>query len=105
MTFAVNYVGHPFNKGIMKNRGMSAALRYGGALFVVLTLDLVPGLGGLLSLVPVPYPLNVQMVSYSGLAFGATLWWEYLLRTVFPAPRPPEKAHLRYLTKGKKAAA
>lgn len=38
MTFAVNYVGHPFNSSLVENRGLFNSLRISAAfLFVVAT--------------------------------------------------------------------
>lgn len=39
MTFAVNYVGHPFNNSIAENKGMYAILQYSAIGYCVLVLD------------------------------------------------------------------
>jgi hypothetical protein len=57
-TFAVNYQGRPFNTGVMENKAMGNMLMYGSMLFVVLALDLVPGLASGLSLVCPPAVLS-----------------------------------------------
>lgn len=45
-TFAVNYVGHPFNTGLAQNSGMSKSLRYGGCFLVLLISEAIPQLNG-----------------------------------------------------------
>lgn len=50
-TFAVNYQGEPFNIPLRLNRGLNIVVQYGAALYGILTLDIVPGLAGLFSLV------------------------------------------------------
>lgn len=43
-TFAVNYVGHPFNEGLSENTGMKRSLTYAAAFLTVLVLEVVPPL-------------------------------------------------------------
>ena len=50
-TFGVNYVGEPFNSSITTNKGLWGVLRWGALFYVVLVLDLVPGLAGGIKLV------------------------------------------------------
>lgn len=50
-TFAANYQGEPFNLPIRLNRGLANVLQFGGLLFVILTIDMIPGIAALFSLV------------------------------------------------------
>jgi magnesium-transporting ATPase (P-type) len=43
-TFAVNYVGHPFNESLRENRGMRMSLTYAGGFLLLLVLEVVPQL-------------------------------------------------------------
>ena len=43
MTFAVNYVGAPFNTPLRENKAFAASVQWSAALFVLLVLDLPPG--------------------------------------------------------------
>lgn len=41
-TFAVNYVGHPFNSSLKENTGMARSLRYGSCFLALLVSEIVP---------------------------------------------------------------
>lgn len=43
MTFAVNYVGAPFNTPLEENRLFAASVRWSGALYVALVIDIPRG--------------------------------------------------------------
>lgn len=43
-TFAVNYVGHPFNESLADNKGMSNSLRMSSMFLLVVVLEAVPQL-------------------------------------------------------------
>ncbi|EFJ41014.1 hypothetical protein VOLCADRAFT_107850 [Volvox carteri f. nagariensis] len=96
MTFAVNYVGHPFNTSIVENRNLFNSLRISAAFLFVVAAELVPGLNSSFGMVPIPHHIKVQLV---GLSFGAfLLTWhlERILRALFPAPVPPPKGYQSY---------
>ena len=52
-TFAVNYMGHPFNTSLEENGGMAIALRWGAIGFVLACLNIIPYTDWALSLVRV----------------------------------------------------
>ncbi len=54
MTFAVNYVGHPFNTSIRENTGLFNCLRTSSAFLFLVTFELVPGLNGSIGMVAIP---------------------------------------------------
>jgi hypothetical protein len=43
-TFAVNYVGHPFNESLGDNKGMRTSLTWSSLFLLVLVLETVPAL-------------------------------------------------------------
>jgi len=43
MTFAVNYVGEPFNTPLEENRLFAASVRWSAALYVALVIDIPRG--------------------------------------------------------------
>lgn len=43
-TFAVNYIGHPFNTSLQQNPGMRTSLTYSSLFLLVLIAELVPAL-------------------------------------------------------------
>jgi hypothetical protein len=43
-TFAVNYVGHPFNESITENSGMFNSVKWAACFLLVLVMELVPSL-------------------------------------------------------------
>lgn len=64
MTFAVNYVGFPFNTPIKENKTLFKTLVYSSIFTVLLALDIVPGLQGHFSLVNIPEPLLSQVCEF-----------------------------------------
>lgn len=50
-TFAVNYLGHPFNQSLLENTKLALALRWGTLGFIAATVNIVPGTDWALSLV------------------------------------------------------
>ncbi len=43
MTFAVNYVGEPFNTPLLENRMFAASVRWSAALYIALVIDIPRG--------------------------------------------------------------
>ena len=62
MTFAVNYVGAPFATPLSENKLFAVSVRYSVGMFVILTLDIVYGLTGWFSLVPLPWKYEISDV-------------------------------------------
>jgi cation-transporting ATPase 13A1 len=94
MTFAVNYVGRPFNTPLAQNKMFAASVRWSAAAYVLLVADLVPGLAGWFSLVELPRALKAEMLGLAGAAFVACTAIERGARAAFPAREPPEKGGL-----------
>eukprot|EP00271_Cylindrocystis_brebissonii_P001230 TRINITY_DN11558_c0_g1_i1.p1 TRINITY_DN11558_c0_g1~~TRINITY_DN11558_c0_g1_i1.p1 ORF type:complete len:1051 (-),score=197.83 TRINITY_DN11558_c0_g1_i1:735-3746(-) len=89
-TFAVNYIGHPFNQSIRENKPFYYALSGAAIFFTVLLSDLFRDLNSWMKLVPLPQPFGVMLLGKAGLMMVACYAWEHFLRWVFPV-----KSHSR----------
>ncbi|XP_022718452.1 probable manganese-transporting ATPase PDR2 isoform X3 [Durio zibethinus] len=87
-TFAVNYMGHPFNQSIPENKPFLYALVAAVGFFVVITSDLFRDLNDWLKLVPLPMGLRDKLLLWALLMFLGCYAWERLLRWVFPGKIP-----------------
>ncbi|KAF8062935.1 PDR2 [Scenedesmus sp. PABB004] len=95
-TFAVNYVGHPFNTSLADNAGMAKSLRGSAAFLGVLVLEWFPPLNESFGLVPIPLHLRAALAAGVAAVVVSTFAWEHGLRAAFPAPRPPPKGYLAH---------
>ncbi|KAL3700999.1 hypothetical protein R1sor_019021 [Riccia sorocarpa] len=87
-TFAVNYIGHPFNQSIRENRPFYFALTSAAIFFTALLSDLFRSLNNSLRLVPLPQPYGRQVLVYAGAMVAGCYLWEHFLRWLFPPPSP-----------------
>ena len=87
-TFAVNYIGHPFNQSIRENRPFYYALTSAAVFFTVLTSDVFRSLNSAMKLVPLPQPFGVTLLLMAGLMMVLCYGWEHFLRRMFPV-KPP----------------
>ncbi|GLU21393.1 hypothetical protein SLE2022_375350 [Rubroshorea leprosula] len=87
-TFAVNYMGHPFNQSISENKPFLYALGAAVGFFTVITSDLFRGLNDWLKLVPLPVGLRDKLLLWALLMFLSCYSWERLLRWAFPGKIP-----------------
>lgn len=83
-TFAVNYMGHPFNQSIRENKPFFYALIAGAGFFTVIASDLFRDLNDSLKLVPLPQGLRDKLLIWASLMFIICYSWERLLRWAFP---------------------
>ncbi|CAK8568023.1 unnamed protein product [Lathyrus sativus] len=90
-TFAVNYMGHPFNQSISENRPFRYALFAAVVFFTVITSDLFRDLNDWLKLVPLPVGLRNKLLIWAFLMFFICYSWERLLRWAFPGKVPAWK--------------
>lgn len=90
-TFAVNYMGHPFNQSISENRPFRYALIAAAGFFTVITSDLFRDLNDWLKLVPLPVGLRDKLLLWAFLMFFVCYAWERLLRWAFPGKVPAWK--------------
>jgi cation-transporting ATPase 13A1 len=94
-TFAVNYMGHPFNQSISENKPFLYALLGAVGFFTVITSDLFRNLNDWLKLVPLPGGLRDKLLVWAFLMFLACYSWERLLRWAFPGKIPAWKKRQR----------
>lgn len=94
-TFAVNYMGHPFNQSVMENKPFLYALLSAVGFFVVITSDLFRNLNDSLKLVPLPVGLRNKLLVWAFVMFLACYSWERLLRWAFPGKIPAWKKRQR----------
>ncbi|CAO2833629.1 unnamed protein product [Amaranthus hypochondriacus] len=87
-TFAVNYMGHPFNQSITENKPFLYALVAAVGFFVVISSDLFRSLNDSLKLVPMPPALRDKLLIWAFVMFLCCYFWERLLRWVFPGKMP-----------------
>ncbi|XP_022859670.1 probable manganese-transporting ATPase PDR2 [Olea europaea var. sylvestris] len=87
-TFAVNYMGHPFNQSISENKPFLYALLGAVGFFTVITSDLFRDLNDWLKLVPLPRALRDKLMIWALLMFLCCYTWERLLRWAFPGKMP-----------------
>lgn len=87
-TFAVNYMGHPFNQSITENKPFLYALLAAVGFFTVITSDLLRDLNDWLKLVPLPPGLRNKLLVGAFVMFLICYMWERLLRWAFPGKIP-----------------
>ncbi|GAB2291508.1 Probable manganese-transporting ATPase pdr2 [Dionaea muscipula] len=97
-TFAVNYMGHPFNQSISENKPFRYALVAGVVFFSAITSDLFRDLNDWLKLVPLPSGLRDKLLIWAFLMFMGCYMWERLLRWAFPGKMPAWKKRQRLAT-------
>ncbi|XP_031484835.1 probable manganese-transporting ATPase PDR2 [Nymphaea colorata] len=94
-TFAVNYMGHPFNQSIRENKPFLYALTMAVVFFTAITSDLFRSLNDWLKLVPLPQPFGTKLLGWAMLMMVSCLLWERLLRWAFPGKMPSRKRRQR----------
>ncbi|KAI9114351.1 hypothetical protein K1719_014579 [Acacia pycnantha] len=99
-TFAVNYMGHPFNQSISENKPFRYALVAAVIFFTVITSDLFRALNDWLKLVPLPEGLRDKLLIWAALMFLVCYSWERLLRWAFPGKIPAWKKRQRLAASG-----
>ncbi|CAH8303974.1 unnamed protein product [Eruca vesicaria subsp. sativa] len=97
-TFAVNYMGHPFNQSIRENKPFFYALIAGAGFFTVIASDLFRDLNDSLKLVPLPEGMRDKLLLWALLMFVICYSWERLLRWAFPGKIPSWKHKQRSVT-------
>lgn len=90
-TFAVNYMGHPFNQSISENKPFRYALLGAVCFFTIITSDLFRDLNDWLKLVPLPVGLRNKLLIWAFLMFSCCYVWERMLRWAFPGRIPSWK--------------
>ncbi|XP_023890076.2 LOW QUALITY PROTEIN: probable manganese-transporting ATPase PDR2 [Quercus suber] len=94
-TFAVNYMGHPFNQSVSENKPFLYALLAAVGFFTVIASDLFRDLNDWLKLVPLPVGLRNKLLIWALLMYLACYSWERFLRWAFPGKVPAWKKRQR----------
>ncbi|KAM1366232.1 hypothetical protein ACFX2I_044366 [Malus domestica] len=94
-TFAVNYMGHPFNQSVTENKPFLYAIVAAAGFFTVITSDLFRDLNDWLRLVPLPVGLRNKLLLWALLMFVSCYSWEKFLRWAFPGKIPAWKKRQR----------
>eukprot|EP00897_Mesotaenium_endlicherianum_P008584 jgi/Mesen1/7754/ME000407S06956 len=106
-TFAVNYIGHPFNQSIRENKPFYYALTSAAVFFTVVTSDVFRQLNDGLELVKLPQPFGVQVLGMAGLMIAGCYAWEHFMKLLFPLKRQSvstiQREESLRLEQGKKA--
>ncbi|XP_038988652.1 probable manganese-transporting ATPase PDR2 [Phoenix dactylifera] len=97
-TFAVNYMGHPFNQSISENKPFRYALFAAVGFFTVITSDLFRDLNDWLKLEPLPDGMRDKLMLWAALMFLGCYGWERLLRWAFPGKMPAWKRRQKQAT-------
>uniref|UniRef100_A0A0E0L2C5 Cation-transporting ATPase n=2 Tax=Oryza punctata TaxID=4537 RepID=A0A0E0L2C5_ORYPU len=87
-TFAVNYMGHPFNQSITENKPFKYALYAAVAFFTVITSDMFRDLNDYMKLEPLPEGMRGKLMLWAILMFCGCYGWERILRWAFPGKMP-----------------
>ncbi|KAK3135708.1 hypothetical protein QOZ80_5BG0422460 [Eleusine coracana subsp. coracana] len=87
-TFAVNYMGHPFNQSISENKPFKYALYGAVAFFTVITSDMFRDLNDYMKLEPLPEGMRGKLMLWALLMFCCCYVWERFLRWALPGKMP-----------------
>ncbi|EMS47412.1 putative cation-transporting ATPase [Triticum urartu] len=87
-TFAVNYMGHPFNQSISENKPFKYALYSAVVFFTVITSDMFRDLNDYMKLEPLPEGMRGKLLLWAMLMFCGCYGWERFLRWAFPGKMP-----------------
>ncbi|EPS67029.1 hypothetical protein M569_07746, partial [Genlisea aurea] len=101
-TFAVNYMGHPFNQSIRQNRPFAIALAAAAAFFAAVASDAIRSLNDWLGLVPLPEELRNRLLIYAAAMLAVCYGWEGVLRRLFPGRMPAWRKKQRKIVTEKK---
>jgi len=93
-TFAVNYVGRPFNVSLTEHKMFFYTLLAAGGFYVLAVTQGLPPLNDAVELVALPPWLQVQLLLAAAGDLLATTAIERAARAAFPAPTPPSKEAL-----------
>lgn len=97
VTFAVNYVGAPFQTPLLENTGMITSLRISCFALGVVVSGVVPMLNERVQLVPIPMDLKLELLFGLAVVVGGSLAAEWSLREYYPAYAPPRKGYMNWL--------
>lgn len=97
ITFAVNYIGEPFQTPLFENTGMISSLRISSFLLMFVASGLLPQLTSYVQLVSIPTDIRAEMFGGCFAVALVTTVIERSLRDWFPAFMPPRKGYMNHL--------
>jgi cation-transporting ATPase 13A1 len=97
ITFAVNYIGEPFQTPLLENTGMITSLRSSSFILILVASGLVPQLTSYVQLVSLPASLRLELFGGIFAVAVITTVIERSLRDLFPAFMPPRKGYMSHL--------
>eukprot|EP01025_Chloroclados_australasicus_P006477 TRINITY_DN12088_c0_g1_i1.p1 TRINITY_DN12088_c0_g1~~TRINITY_DN12088_c0_g1_i1.p1 ORF type:complete len:850 (-),score=59.08 TRINITY_DN12088_c0_g1_i1:220-2442(-) len=96
-TFAVNYVGHPFNTSLKDHKMLFKSIVYGVVALLVLVLNILPFVTDGLELVVIPASLRSQLILMGIVDFVGCWLLEHVLRDWLPAKLPKLKGYMEFV--------
>lgn len=97
ITFAVNYIGEPFQTPLFENTAMISSLRISSLILIVVASGLVPQVTSYVQLVTIPTDIRTELFGGVFAVALITAGIERSLRDWFPAFMPPRKGYMSHL--------
>eukprot|EP00892_Ulva_mutabilis_P007065 jgi/Ulvmu1/4730/UM020_0014.1 len=97
ITFAVNYIGEPFQTPLLQNSGMITSLRFSSMALTVVASGFAPQIASYVQLVDLPSDIRYELFGGCGIVVLLSIAIERGLREVFPAFTPPRKGYMTFL--------
>lgn len=97
ITFAVNYIGEPFQTPLFENTGMISSLRISSFILMFVASGLLPQATIYVQLVSIPTDIRAELFVGVFAVALITTGIERTLRDWFPAYTPPRKGYMSHL--------
>lgn len=97
ITFAVNYIGEPFQTPLFENTGMISSLRISSFILMFVASGLMPQVTSYVQLVSIPTDIRAELFGGCFVVAVVTTVIERTLREWFPAFMPPRKGYMSHL--------
>jgi manganese-transporting P-type ATPase len=96
ITFAVNYIGEPFQTPLLENSGITS-LRLSSLALMFVASGIVPQATEYVQLVNMPADIRAELFGGCFVVALSTWYSERWLRDLFPATTPPRKGYMSHL--------
>lgn len=97
ITFAVNYIGEPFQTPLFESTGMISSLRISSFILMFVASGLLPQLTTYVQLVSIPMDMRAELFGGVFAVALVTTVIERTLRDWFPAFMPPRKGYMSHI--------
>lgn len=97
ITFAVNYIGEPFQTPLLENSGMITSLRMSTFALTLVASGWAPQIASYVQLVDLPSDIRYELFGGCAIVVVLSIMIERGLRQMFPAFTPPRKGYMAYL--------